>query len=129
MTTVTLFPEPDEGRSAAERAVLAGLARLASTASGLSWVANPHLNVCGCRRELDVLVTYRGRVFGIEVDGPHHARTGRYVADRSKDLLFEDGGLLFVRRIAVEDTNAPRDVDAFLLNCLSRLTWWRGDAA
>ena len=128
MTTVTPLPMPDDGRSQAERAVLAGLTRLAATAPGLSWAANAYMHVHGQRRELDVLVTYRGKVFGIEVDGPHHARQGRYVADRSRDLLFEDCGLLFVRRIAVEDTNAPDGVDAFLAACLDRLRWW-GNAA
>lgn len=124
MTTVTPFPSPKDGRSEAERAVLAGLTRLTSSVTGLSWAANAYLHVHGHHRELDVLVTYRGRVFGIEVDGPHHARQGRYVADRSRDLLFEDCGLLFVRRIAVEDTNAPDSVDAFLSACLDRLRWW-----
>ena len=128
MTTVTALPTPDDGRSAAERAVLAGLARLAATTTGLSWAANTYLHVHGQRRELDVQVNYRGRVFGIEVDGPHHARQGRYVADRSRDLLFEDCGLLFVRRIAVEDTNMPDSVDTFLTACLDRLRWW-GNAA
>ncbi len=46
------------------------------------------------------------------------------MADRSRDLLFEDCGLLFVRRIDVEDTNAPDSVDAFLSACLDRLRWW-----
>lgn len=129
MTNLALFSPPDDGRSDAERAVLAGLTRLAADAPGLSWAANAYLNVHGHRRELDVLVTYRGRVFGIEVDGHHHALPGRYVADRSRDLLFEDCGLLFVRRIAADDTNAPDRVDAFLRVCLDRLRWWGFGAA
>ncbi|MDP9435318.1 MAG: hypothetical protein M3P93_09060 [Actinomycetota bacterium] len=128
MSNLALFPEPDEGRSDAERALLAGLARLASVLPGLAYVANAYVNLRGHRRELDALVVYRGRAFGIEVDGRHHAKPGRYAADRSRDLLLENGGLLFVRRIVVEDTNRPEDVDAFLHSCVERLRWW-GSAA
>ncbi len=116
------------GQSDAERAVLAGLDRLAAATPGLSFVANAFVHVGGARRELDVLIMYRGRTFGIEVDGPHHARQGRYVADASRTLLFEDCGLLFVRRIAEQDTNTPGMVDTFLRACVDRLRWW-GSAA
>ncbi len=129
MSAVTPFPEPpDEGRSQAERDVLASLAALSERVSGLCWIGNAYVNVRGHRRELDVLVLYRGRAFGIEVDGPHHSRHGRYAADRSKDALLEDGGLLFVRRIAVEDTRSADDVLLFLTACFDRLRWW-GTAA
>lgn len=126
MTTVT--PLPERGRSDAERALFAALTKLAAQDDGLAWAGNVQVDVLGCAREVDALVMYRGRVFGIEVDGPHHARRGRYVADRSRDLLFEDAGLLFVRRIAVEDTNDPQEVERFVLRCLTRLDWWRGAA-
>ncbi len=126
MATVAPFPSPEEdgSRSEAEAAVLAGLRRIAER-QRIGWIANGPFMPGVARRayEVDIIVCVRGRCFGIEVDGPHHAKRGRYVADRSRDMLLEDAGLLFVRRIAVEDTRDPAVVDLFLDGCLSRIAW------
>ncbi len=126
MSTVTPLPQP--GESEPERAVLAALASLAERMPGLGYVPNVIFHASGHRRELDVLVTYRGRAFVVETDGPHHARAGRYVADRSKDALIENAGVLFVRRIAVEDTRNPQEVEVLLRQCITRLSWLGGAA-
>ena len=67
----------------------------------------------------DLLVVYRGRAAGVEVDGPHHH--GRFAADLSRDAILVAHGLAFVDRIVVEDTTEPRSVEHFCRRVLARL--------
>jgi hypothetical protein len=80
-------------------------------------------NCCAKTRERvlepDFLVTYRGKVAGIEVDGPHH--TGRAAADGSRDAKLRDGGVGFVERIVVEDTTNRDELDKFVQRFIRRL--------
>lgn len=68
----------------------------------------------------DFIVTYRGRVGMIEVDGPHHHQ--RAAADHSRDSFFTDAGVTHVERIVVEDTTDPKELDVFVERFLQRLT-------
>jgi hypothetical protein len=114
----------DRARSREELAVELGLLRLIESGVPLLYGMNVAVRVQSRWREVDFIVIYRGRAFGVEVDGPHHARRGRYAADHSKHVLLEDRGLCFVRRIAVEETTNIEEVDIFLKGCLDRLGWW-----
>lgn len=67
----------------------------------------------------DFVVTYRGRAGGIEVDGPHHH--GRAAADRSRENLLTDAGLVWGDRITVEDVARPAELSAFVERFLTRL--------
>jgi very-short-patch-repair endonuclease len=89
---------------------------------GLSYVPNALLRVARRTRELDVLVNFRGRSCGWEIDGPHHTRPVRYAADLSRTLLMEDAGLMFVRRIVVDETNDERLMERRLRDGVLRLT-------
>lgn len=62
---------------------------------------NPALYVAGRTWEPDFLVTFRGRVGIIEVDGASHA--GRAASDKSRDRIFEDAGVAYVERLYAED--------------------------
>lgn len=75
--------------------------------------------VAGKTRELDFLVTYRGRAGAIEVDGDTHRN--RYAADQSRDAMVRDSGVSMVDRIVAEDTNDPNEVERFVRRFLSRL--------
>lgn len=68
----------------------------------------------------DFIVTYRGRVGMIEVDGPHHHQ--RAAADHSRDSFFTDAGVAYVERVVVEDTIDPTVLDLFVERFLQRLT-------
>ena len=68
---------------------------------------------------LDLLVTYRGRVGIIEVDGASHRH--KWSDDRSRDQLVEDCGVNYVYRIDAEDTTDPRLLDEHIRRFLKRL--------
>ena len=67
----------------------------------------------------DFIVTHRGRVGAIEVDGPQHRN--RAAADQSRDRQLEDAGVTFVERLPVEDLHDPDDLDRFIERFLARL--------
>lgn len=55
----------------------------------------------------DFLITHRGKVGIIEVDGPHHH--GRAAADKSRDHLLMKAGVKHVGRIVVEDIKSKSE--------------------
>ncbi|MER5634329.1 hypothetical protein CP967_02535 [Streptomyces nitrosporeus] len=77
------------------------------------------LRVPGHTFEPDFLITYRGRVGVIEVDGPHHK--GRASADRSRDRLFKHAGVREVDRLCVEDSTTKEEVQKFVTDFLKHL--------
>ena len=80
---------------------------------------NPGVRVRGNTFTPDLLITYRGRVGIIEVDGPHHRK--RYANDRSRDELFRDAGVAEVYRIPVEETTTSEQIREHLDRFLKRL--------
>lgn len=80
---------------------------------------NPGVRVRGNTFTPDLLITHKGRVGIIEVDGHHHSK--RYASDRSRDELFRDGGLAEVYRIPVEDTASSDQIRQHLDRFLKRL--------
>jgi hypothetical protein len=80
---------------------------------------NPVAFVAGKAREVDCLVTYRGRAGVVEVDGDTHRN--RYAADQSRDRFLRDAGINLVERIVAEDTNDPTALDLFVRRFLNRL--------
>jgi hypothetical protein len=77
------------------------------------------LRVPGHTFEPDFLITYRGRVGVIEIDGPHHK--GRASADRSRDRLFKHAGVEDVDRLSVEDSTTKEEVEKFVTDFLKHL--------
>lgn len=112
------FRDPSEVRvfEAFERAQR----RLAEEAT-LLIAPNAVVFVAGKTREVDLLVTYRGRAGVVEVDGDAHRRGNRYAADQSRDGFLRDAGVLLVERVAAEDTEDPAGIDRFVQRFLDRL--------
>jgi hypothetical protein len=69
---------------------------------------------------IDLLVTFKGRVGIIEVDGASHY--GRWVSDRSRDCLIEDAGAWCVYHIDAEDTGDIELLDDHIRRFLTRMT-------
>ncbi|MEV2226993.1 DUF559 domain-containing protein [Streptomyces phaeochromogenes] len=69
--------------------------------------------------EPDFLITYRGRVAVIELDGPHH--TGRAASDHSRDRQLRHAGVAFVERLNVEEVNTLAEVEKFVDDFLTQL--------
>jgi hypothetical protein len=67
----------------------------------------------------DFVVTHRGRVGIIEVDGPKHRN--RAAADQSRDRQLQDAGVTLTDRIMVEDTDEATTLDRFVEHFLARL--------
>lgn len=67
----------------------------------------------------DFVVTHRGRVGIIEVDGPKHRN--RAAADQSRDRQLQDAGVTLTDRIMVEDTDEATTLDRFVERFLARL--------
>jgi hypothetical protein len=82
-------------------------------------VPNCEARARGRTVEPDFLVTYRGRVGGLEVDGPYHR--GRAAADSSRDQLLLDSGVVVVNRVVVEDAANPKELRVALEHFLARL--------
>lgn len=80
---------------------------------------NAGVRVKGSTISPDFLVTYRGRVGAIEVDGPSHR--GKWANDRSRDQLLEDGGVAYVLRVTVEETADPDALARLVDRLLGRL--------
>jgi hypothetical protein len=80
---------------------------------------NAGILIGGKPREVDLLVTYRGRVGAIEVDGSTHHK--RWAADQSRDRLLLDAGIQVVERIVAEDTSDAAALDHFVQRVLDRL--------
>jgi very-short-patch-repair endonuclease len=64
-------------------------------------------------------VTYKGRAVVIEVEGPSHS--GRRVADKLREKHLEEAGIVYVDRIAVEDTSSHEELDLAVSRFLTRL--------
>ncbi|UXX95794.1 DUF559 domain-containing protein [Streptomyces sp. AD2-2] len=69
--------------------------------------------------EPDFLITYRGRVAVIELDGPHHK--GRAASDHSRDRQLRHAGVSFVERLNVEEVNTLAEVEKFVDDFLTQL--------
>src|SRR6266536_122848 len=67
----------------------------------------------------DFVITHRGRVGVIEVDGPQHRN--RAAADQSRDRQLQDAGVTLTERIMVEDLDQRAELDAFVERVLARL--------
>jgi hypothetical protein len=109
-------------RDAGELAVYRGLKRAQASRpvwDTLTIVPNPLARVAGRTLEPDFFVAYRGRCGMIAVDGDSHH--GRWQSDKSKDDLYENSGIRYVNRIAVEDTNDAHLVDKFVERFLFQL--------
>ncbi|MFF7382129.1 hypothetical protein [Streptomyces griseoluteus] len=79
------------------------------------------MRVLGTTREPDFLITYKGRVGVIEVDGPHHEGPKRASNDHSRTRLLINAGVEWVDRLDVRDTTEKAEVQKFVNNFLSRL--------
>ncbi|MFE0316582.1 MULTISPECIES: hypothetical protein [Streptomyces] len=69
--------------------------------------------------EPDFLITYRGRVGVIEIDGPHHK--GRRSDDHSRERLLRNAGVKQIDRIDVRDVSTKQDVEKFVTDFLKHL--------
>ncbi|EPD65610.1 MULTISPECIES: DUF559 domain-containing protein [unclassified Streptomyces] len=69
--------------------------------------------------EPDFLITYRGRVAVIELDGPHHK--GRAASDHSRDRQLRHAGVSFVERLNVEEVTTLAEVEKFVDDFLTQL--------
>lgn len=69
--------------------------------------------------EPDLLVTYRGRVGVIEIDGPHHK--DRASADKSRERLLRNAGVKYIDRIDVRDSTQKHEVEKFVTDFLKHL--------
>jgi very-short-patch-repair endonuclease len=67
----------------------------------------------------DFVITHRGRVGVIEVDGPQHRN--RAAADQSRDRQLQGAGVTLTERIMVEDLDQRAELDAFVERVLARL--------
>lgn len=68
----------------------------------------------------DFLITFKGRVGIIEVDGPHH--NGRRAFDASRERLLLNAGVRHVGRIPVEDLKDKAEVEKWVRDFLRILT-------
>lgn len=69
--------------------------------------------------EPDFVIAYKGRVGIVEIDGPTHQ--GRAAADKSRDHFFENSGVAYVDRWAVEDSTDDATLDEHVERFLKRL--------
>jgi hypothetical protein len=106
-------------RDPSEMTLYKVLKRVQERAEPLGISVNLAFRVHGRTLEVDFLITYRGRVGIIEVDGLTHA--GRRSWDRSKDHLLEDAGIFYVDRIDVADAENEAEASRFVERFLSRL--------
>ncbi|MFE2261581.1 hypothetical protein [Streptomyces griseosporeus] len=71
--------------------------------------------------EPDFLVTYRGRVGIIEVDGHYHRGPRSRSDDHSRERLLRNAGIKQIDRIDVRDTTQKEDVEKFVTDFLKHL--------
>jgi len=69
--------------------------------------------------EPDLVITYRGRVGIVQVDGPHHR--GRFAAEATRDRLYRHSGIAEVDHFPVEDTESDEDLDLLVTRFIKRL--------
>jgi hypothetical protein len=69
--------------------------------------------------EPDLVITYRGRVGVVQVDGPHHH--GRFAAEASRDRILRHSGVAEIDHFTVEDTESDEDLDILVERFLQRL--------
>lgn len=77
------------------------------------------MRVLGHTFEPDLLITYRGRVGVIEIDGPHHK--GRASDDKSRERLLRKAGIKHIDRIDVRDSTQKHEVEKFVTDFLNHL--------
>ncbi|MEU8268906.1 hypothetical protein AB0B89_17270 [Sphaerisporangium sp. NPDC049002] len=78
----------------------------------------PGMRVSGHSFEPDILVTYRGRVIAIEIDGVYHK--GKWTEDKTREALIRNAGIP-VERIDAADCDSPEQVKAFVDMILNRI--------
>jgi hypothetical protein len=71
--------------------------------------------------EPDFLITYRGRVGIIEVDGIYHRGPRSRSDDNSRERLIRNAGVRQIDRIDVQDTTTKEDVEKFVIDFLKHL--------
>ncbi|WP_158678610.1 hypothetical protein [Streptomyces sulphureus] len=76
--------------------------------------------VLGHTFEPDLMVTYRGRVGVIEIDGPHHK--GRRSDDAGRERLLRNAGIRHIDRIDVADSTQKAEVEKFVTDFLKHLS-------
>ncbi|MFE2065930.1 hypothetical protein ACFXDH_26715 [Streptomyces sp. NPDC059467] len=69
--------------------------------------------------EPDFLVTYKGRVGILEIDGTHH--NARRALDVTRDHLMHDSGIAYVDRVPVEALENPTELGQVIDRFLRRL--------
>jgi hypothetical protein len=69
--------------------------------------------------EPDLVITYRGHVGVVQVDGPHHH--GRFAAEVSRDRILRHSGVAEIDHFTVEDTESDEDLDILVERFLKRL--------
>lgn len=110
-------------RSAAEVTVYRALKRFAATLPVTDSVGIVPL--CAFRTsagniwEPDFLVTYRGRVGAIEVDGPTHTVT--HVADVDRDRIMRQSGIGHTDRFGAAHTDDPVELDGLVREFVRQL--------
>ncbi|MFH9355047.1 hypothetical protein [Kitasatospora sp. NPDC017646] len=77
------------------------------------------MRVCGHTYEPDILITYRGRVGVIEIDGPHHK--GRRSDGASRERLLRNAGVKHIDRIDVRDSTDRQEGEKFVTDFLKHL--------
>ena len=80
---------------------------------------NAAVRVPGRTWEPDFLITYRGRVGIVEVDGTTHKK--KYADDKGRGVILEDSGFILIMRLDVADAANPRQAEAFVDRFLLRL--------
>jgi hypothetical protein len=90
-----------------------------SNQESLGIAPNPALVINGHVWEPDLLITYRGRVGIVEVDGPSHQ--GRRGAEISKDRLLRHSGVAEVDHFLAEDTDSDKHLNMLVEQFLTRL--------
>ncbi|MFJ7112657.1 hypothetical protein ACIQW4_05625 [Streptomyces albogriseolus] len=71
--------------------------------------------------EPDFLITYRGRVGIIEVDGHYHRGPRSRADDNSRERLIRNAGVRQIDRIHVQDSTSKDDVEKFVTDFLKHL--------
>ncbi|MDQ0746897.1 hypothetical protein QF034_001128 [Streptomyces africanus] len=71
--------------------------------------------------EPDFLITYRGRVGIIEVDGHYHRGPRSRSDDHSRERLIRNAGVRQIDRIDVRDSTSKEEVEKFVIDFLKHL--------
>ena len=93
-----------------------------SATDTLGIVPNCAVRVLDFTWEPDFIITFRGRVGVIEVDGRSHEVARKWASDKSRDELLQNAGMMVVQRIDVKDAEKWDEALAFVKSFLDKLT-------